>query len=76
MAAVVELCAALDLRVVAKGVETYEQHQIVRSVGITWAQGFFYAEPRGAVALASLLADQPAPPEQEAPGSGALPAPT
>jgi diguanylate cyclase (GGDEF)-like protein/PAS domain S-box-containing protein len=76
MAAVVELCGALDLRVVAKGVETYEQHQIVRSVGITWAQGFFYAEPRGAVALASLLADQPAPPEQEAPGSGALPAPT
>jgi len=72
MAAVVELCAALDLRVVAEGVETYEQHQVIRSVGITWAQGFFYAEPRGPVALASLLAaSQPTPPSQVAPGSGA-----
>jgi len=73
MAAVVELCGALDLQVIAEGVETYEQHQVVRSVGITWAQGFFYAEPRGPVALASrLAASQPTPPSQEAPGSGAV----
>jgi diguanylate cyclase (GGDEF)-like protein/PAS domain S-box-containing protein len=72
MAAVVELCAALDLAVVAEGVETYEQHQVVTSVGIRFAQGFFYAEPRGPSALASLLAAQPAPPEQDAPGSGAV----
>ncbi len=72
MAAVVELCAALDLLVVAEGVETYEQHQVVRSVGITWAQGYFYVEPRGPVALASLVAAaQPTPPSQDAPGSGA-----
>jgi diguanylate cyclase (GGDEF)-like protein len=72
MAAVVELCAALDLVVVAEGVETFEQHQVVTSVGIKYAQGFFYAEPRGPAALAALLAGQPAPPEQAAPGSGAL----
>jgi PAS domain S-box-containing protein len=41
----VELYAALDVHVVAVGVESFEQHQIVRSVGIKWAQGFFYAEP-------------------------------
>jgi EAL domain-containing protein (putative c-di-GMP-specific phosphodiesterase class I) len=69
MAAVVELCAALDLTVVAEGVETFEQHQVVTSVGIHYAQGFFYAEPRGPGALTTLLA-QPAPPSQEAPGSG------
>ena len=75
MAAVVELCAALDLRVIAEGVETYEQHQVVRSMGITWAQGFFYAEPSGSAAVATLLAGQPAPPEQRPPGSGAVSAP-
>jgi diguanylate cyclase (GGDEF)-like protein/PAS domain S-box-containing protein len=72
MAAVVELCAALELVVVAEGVETFEQHQVITSVGIRYAQGFFYAEPRGPAALAALLAGQPAPPEQAAPGSGAL----
>ena len=59
MAAVVELCAALELTVVAEGVETYEQHQLVASVGIGYAQGFFYAEPRGPSALATLLAGEP-----------------
>jgi EAL domain-containing protein (putative c-di-GMP-specific phosphodiesterase class I) len=72
MAAVVELCGALDLHVVAEGVETYEQHQVVTGVGIRFAQGFFYAEPRGPKALASLLGEvqPPAPPSQGAPGSG------
>ncbi len=55
MAAVVDLCTTLDLYVVAEGVETYEQHEVVRSVGIDWAQGFFYAEPRGANALAEVV---------------------
>jgi EAL domain-containing protein (putative c-di-GMP-specific phosphodiesterase class I) len=41
---------------VAEGVETYEQHEVVRSVGIRWAQGFLYAEPRGATAIASVVA--------------------
>jgi diguanylate cyclase len=76
LAAVVELCAALDLGVIADGVETYEQHLVVRSMGITWAQGSFYAEPSGSAAVATLLAGQPAPPEQAPPGSGAVSAPT
>ncbi len=76
MTAVVELCAALDLQVIAEGVETHEQHQTVCSVGITWAQGFFYAEPRGPTALAALLADQPTSPSQAALTSGAVAAPT
>jgi diguanylate cyclase (GGDEF)-like protein/PAS domain S-box-containing protein len=55
MAAVVDLCTTLGLHVVAEGVETYEQHEVVRSVGIRWAQGFFYAEPRGAGAIADIV---------------------
>ncbi|MET0834307.1 MAG: EAL domain-containing protein, partial [Actinomycetota bacterium] len=76
MAGVVELCAALELQVIAEGVETYEQHQVVRSMGITWAQGYFYAEPSGSAAVATLLAGQPAPPEHRPPDSGAVSAPT
>jgi diguanylate cyclase (GGDEF)-like protein/PAS domain S-box-containing protein len=73
MNTVVELCDALDLEVVAEGVETYDQHQLVTSVGIRYAQGFFYAEPRGPAALAALLAQpQPAPPVQGASTSGAV----
>lgn len=56
MAAVVDLCDALDLQVIAEGVETYEQHQAVQAVGIPWAQGFFYAEPRGPGAVAATVA--------------------
>jgi hypothetical protein len=45
----------------------------VTGVGIGYAQGFFYAEPRGPKAVASLFrGSQPAPPEQAAPGSGAV----
>ncbi|MET0912658.1 MAG: GGDEF domain-containing phosphodiesterase, partial [Acidimicrobiales bacterium] len=76
MAGVVELCAALELQVIAEGVETYEQHEVVRSMGITRAQGYFYAEPSGSAAVATLLAGQPAPPEHKPPGSGAVSAPT
>lgn len=68
MAAVVELCAALDLR--RPRVETYEQHQIVRSVGISWAQGFFYAEPQARGAGFPARRSQPTPPSHEAPGLG------
>jgi diguanylate cyclase (GGDEF)-like protein len=73
MTTVVDLCDALDLQVVAEGVETYDQHQLICSVGIRYAQGFFYAEPRGPAALISLLAPpQPAPPVQDASTSGAV----
>ena len=73
MAAVVELCGALDVKVVAEGVETYEHHQVITAVGIEYAQGYFYAEPRGPKAIASMLGGrQPAPPEQGPPGSGAV----
>ncbi|WP_412777510.1 EAL domain-containing protein [Thalassospira lucentensis] len=35
----------LGLRSIAEGVETREQHQIARLLGIEWVQGFYYARP-------------------------------
>jgi EAL domain-containing protein (putative c-di-GMP-specific phosphodiesterase class I) len=78
MGAVVNLCTSLGLGVIAEGIETYEQHELIRSVGIRRAQGFLYAEPRGARAIGELLAGEPlrsahpAPPEQGASRSGAV----
>ena len=57
----VELYAALDVHVVAVGVETFDEHQVVRSVGIRWAQGFFYAEPMDPVELVARLSARPTP---------------
>ena len=54
VAAFVEIFEALDVHVVAVGVETFAHHQVVRSVGIEWAQGYFYAEPRSSAELESL----------------------
>jgi diguanylate cyclase (GGDEF)-like protein/PAS domain S-box-containing protein len=75
MAAVVDLCETLELCVVAEGVETFEQHELVRSVGIPSAQGFFYAEPRGANAITDVVGEvetYPAPPVQDPSTSGAV----
>ncbi len=49
----VSLCRALDLEVVAEGVESDEHRVMLRSVGCTAIQGYFVSKP---VALADLLA--------------------
>ena len=46
--ATVSLAHALDLRVVAEGVETVEQRQALRELGCELAQGFYYARPLSA----------------------------
>ena len=58
--AFVELYEALGVRVAAVGVETFEHHQAVRAVGITRAQGFFFAEPHTPTELAARYAGGPA----------------
>ena len=50
--AVVKLAQALGLKVVAEGVETEAQHQILRSLGCNELQGFLFAKPMSAKALA------------------------
>ena len=50
--AVVKLAQALGLKVVAEGVETEAQNQILRSLGCDELQGFLFAKPMSAKALA------------------------
>jgi diguanylate cyclase (GGDEF)-like protein/PAS domain S-box-containing protein len=45
VAAVMGMAHALDLRVVAEGVETAEQASVLRTLGCDEAQGFFFARP-------------------------------
>jgi len=49
--AVVQLAQALKLKVVAEGVETDEQYQILRQLGCDELQGFLFAKPMSAKAL-------------------------
>lgn len=49
--AVVQLAQALKLKVVAEGVETEEQYQILRQFGCDELQGFLFARPMSAKAL-------------------------
>jgi diguanylate cyclase (GGDEF)-like protein len=46
--AIVDLAAALKARVVAEGVETQEQWERLLELGVSHAQGFFFARPQGA----------------------------
>lgn len=49
--AVIKMAQALSLRVVAEGVETEAQHQILRALGCDILQGFLFAKPMTAQAL-------------------------
>ena len=49
--AIVKLAQALGLKVVAEGVETEAQHQLLRSFGCHELQGFLFAPPMQADAL-------------------------
>jgi EAL domain-containing protein (putative c-di-GMP-specific phosphodiesterase class I)/ActR/RegA family two-component response regulator len=51
IAAVMGMAHALDLRVVAEGVETADQVVRLRTLGCDEAQGFFYARPASVVAV-------------------------
>lgn len=50
--AVVNLAQALNMKVVAEGVETDGQYQILRRLGYDQVQGFLFAKPMTATALA------------------------
>jgi diguanylate cyclase (GGDEF)-like protein len=52
---IIELASALDIATVAEGVENLEQCEILRSLGCSRAQGFFFARPLPASEIAVLL---------------------
>ena len=50
------LAIRLELQVIAEGVETEDQAQLLKSLDCTHAQGFHYARPLPPGELAQLLA--------------------
>ena len=59
IAAVTSLAHALELSVVAEGVETQAQRDRIRDIGCEYAQGYFYARPMPASEFAAKLGPQP-----------------
>jgi diguanylate cyclase (GGDEF)-like protein/PAS domain S-box-containing protein len=53
--AIVAMARAIDLEVVAEGVETEEQLEFLRQVGCTFAQGYLFARPAPNEAFATML---------------------
>lgn len=56
--AVTALARVLGIPVTAEGVETKRQHDLLRVIGCTEMQGFFYSRPLGSDAAQKLLADR------------------
>ena len=53
--AVVGLGRSLDIVILAEGVETQKQLEVLRTEGCTEAQGYFFSQPRSAAEAKELL---------------------
>jgi diguanylate cyclase (GGDEF)-like protein/PAS domain S-box-containing protein len=65
-AAIVQMAGAIELTVIAEGVETAEQSQVLRAIGVEFAQGYHFARPMTPAALEVhpyLAPGAPAPPD-------------
>lgn len=56
--AITEMALALDINVVAEGVETWEQAEVLRDMGVPYFQGYLFAKPRPADEIETWLQDQ------------------
>jgi EAL domain-containing protein (putative c-di-GMP-specific phosphodiesterase class I) len=52
---IVELARVMGMDVVAEGIETQAQHQLLREMGCRYGQGYLYAKPMTAEAVTQLL---------------------
>jgi predicted signal transduction protein with EAL and GGDEF domain len=59
VASVIDLARSLGVEVTAEGVETPEQHARLRAGGCDTMQGFLFARPQPAAAVAALIAATP-----------------
>jgi EAL domain-containing protein (putative c-di-GMP-specific phosphodiesterase class I) len=53
--AIVDLCRKLGLATIAEGVETREQAEFLRDIGVTGLQGFYLSKPVPAAELTAML---------------------
>ncbi|TAN30313.1 MAG: GGDEF and EAL domain-containing protein [Castellaniella sp.] len=58
--AIILLAHKLGLQVVAEGIETQEQHRLLRAAGCDYGQGYLFAHPLSADDFAALLVGDPA----------------
>jgi len=54
---VIELGRSLNLKVIAEGVETRQEHEMLKDMGCDYAQGFYYSEAVPAEQAKKLLTD-------------------
>jgi EAL domain-containing protein (putative c-di-GMP-specific phosphodiesterase class I) len=54
--AIVDLASNLNLGVIAEGVETNPQLEMIRRLGILYAQGFLFSRPQAPDGIESMLA--------------------
>jgi diguanylate cyclase (GGDEF)-like protein len=55
VAAIISMATSLDVEVVAEGIETPEQSELLQALGCRMAQGFFYSRPTDAETITALL---------------------
>jgi diguanylate cyclase (GGDEF)-like protein/PAS domain S-box-containing protein len=56
VATIIDLCHVLGLQQVAEGVETADQHAVLRDLGCNFGQGYLWSRPLSFEALSALLA--------------------
>lgn len=57
--AIIDIARAFGLRVIAEGVETTEQHELLKELRVEYGQGYLYGKPCSAAEAESLLMDMP-----------------
>jgi EAL domain-containing protein (putative c-di-GMP-specific phosphodiesterase class I) len=59
VSAIVAMARSLNIQVVAEGIETWQQLEILRNMGCTYAQGFLFAKPCTATEATRYLKVEP-----------------
>jgi diguanylate cyclase (GGDEF)-like protein/PAS domain S-box-containing protein len=73
--AIIVMAHELGMHVVAEGVETEEQRDLLRAAGCDFGQGYCFARPMSAAEFESMYLQPPAPPATAVPGAVPSPLP-